>query len=56
MKIQSEIEGELKPVQIFASRVQQVFVSALNKIEDPQVKMAMVKELETLQEANLIDV
>ena len=56
LKIQSEIEGELKPVQIFASRVQQVFVSALNKIEDPQVKMAMVKELETLQEANLIDV
>jgi hypothetical protein len=56
IKLQAELSGGLKNVQIVVDKFQQIFVSAINKIDDPELKMYMVKELENLKETTVIDV
>lgn len=56
IKLQAELSGGLNQIQIVVDKFQQVFVSALNRIDDPEVKMYMVKELENLKESAIIDV
>jgi hypothetical protein len=50
LKIQAELEGDLKPVQIVVDRFQNIFVNVMSKIDDPKLKMEMTKELEELKE------
>ena len=53
MKLQSELEGNLRPIQVMVERVQQIFVSVLDKVEDPKLKMEMYKELDNLRDLPL---
>ena len=56
LKLQAEIEGDVKPVAIVVERFQQIILNTMSKIDDPKIKMEMGKELEALREVSIIDV
>jgi len=55
IKLQAELEGDLRPVQVVVDKVQQIFVNVMSKIDDPKLKMEVTKELESLKDVNIID-
>jgi len=55
IKMQAELTGELDPIKLIVERFQQIFVSFIGKVDDPKLKLKMVKELEDLKEYNIID-
>jgi len=56
LKLQAEIEGDLKPVEVVVERFQQIIVNTMNKIDDPKIRMEMGKELEALRDVSIINV
>ena len=53
IKMQAELDGELKPVQVVVEKVQGIFVDFMSRIKDPQLRSDMVKKLEVLRELNI---
>jgi len=49
-RFQRELEGEMTPAKVVIERVQQIFVSTIQKTQrDPQVKMELLKALEEIR-------